>query len=327
VAIGATSPERANAAAAREGIPSAYVGWQEIACHPEIDAVAIATPPHLQPEIAMAALASKKAVFAEKPLALTVQDAEILCQTARSSKLANVVDFTFPELATWQQTRELVRQGAIGELRHINLDWRMESYDNQKGLRGWKTRADLGGGALQHFGSHTLYYLEWLFGPIVGLFAKLSCSPDALQDGDTFVVLAVRFANGVSGSVTLSNAAPFGSGHRLEVYGGEGSLRLMNTEQDVVRGFRLSVATRADSNFREIAVESSPEPGTGVDSRVRPVSRLAARFLDWVEGNVLTAPSFQAGLRVQQLIAAAQQSEKSGRWVDCPPAGAEDEGR
>ena len=203
VAIGATTAERANAAAERAGIPNAYAGWKEITSHPGIDAVAIAAPPQLQFPIAMAALANRKAVFAEKPLALTVADAQALDQAARSSQAANVVDFIFPELDTWQQARNLLQQGVIGKLRHVCLDWRMESFDHQKGLLGWKTKTSLGGGVLQHFGTHTLYYLEWLFGPIQGLLAKLFRSTDSLQDGDTFVVLAIGFAHGVSGSLTL----------------------------------------------------------------------------------------------------------------------------
>ena len=94
-------------------------------------------------------------------------------------------------------------------------------------------------------------------------------------------------------------------------------MRLINPEKDVVRGFRLSMATRTAPDYREIAVEPFPDPAAGIDARIRPVSRLVGRFIDWVERNVPANPSFQAGLRVQRLVEAAQESEKSGRWVDC----------
>jgi predicted dehydrogenase len=322
VAISAASIEHAQEAAKNQGIPDAVAGWEGIVHHPNIDAVAIATPPYIQPKIAMAALTSKKAVFAEKPLALCVQDAVSLYQMALSTRLANVVDFIFPELETWQYTKRLVREGAIGKLRHVGVDWRFESYDHQRRLHSWKTNSDLGGGALQHFASHSLYYLEWLFGPIVGLFSKLFSAPDLDQSGDTFVVLAAQFADCLSASLTLTNAAPFGSGHRLEIYGSDGSLRLVNAGRDPVRGFQLLIATRDQSSFREIALEPSVEPDSGIDTRVRPVSRLAARFLDWIGDDTATVPSFHEALRVQRLIEAAQQSAKSGRWIDCPmPSG------
>lgn len=313
-ALVASSSERAASFAAQLGVPRASGNWREVVQDPDINAVAIATPPYVQPKIAEAALEAGKAVFAEKPLALTPDQAESLHRAAVAANLPNVVDFIFRELDTWQIARESLARGAIGAIRHAAIDWRMESHDNARGITSWKTNPDFGGGALLHFASHTLYYAEWLLGPVVGLSARLSSAPDSASSGDTYVTMAVQFANGTSGSITVSNAAPFGTGHRLEIYGTDGCLRLMNRDRDPVRGFVLSVATRRDPRFRVLAIEPGPE-AAGVDSRVRPVSRLVSRFLDWIQTGHPTEPSFWDGVRVQRLIEAAQRSHRLGQWV------------
>lgn len=318
VAISAASAEHARHAAREQGIRHAFVGWEEIVQHPDIDAVAIAAPPHLQPKIALSSLRNKKAVFAEKPLAVCVPDAEELYHIATSERLPNVVDFIFPELETWQYMKRLIGEGAIGRVRHVTVDWRFESYDHERHLHSWKTTSDLGGGTLQHFASHCFYYLEWLFGPIAGLLSKLFSAPDLDPSGDTFVVLAAQFADGLSASLTLTSAAPLGCGHRLEIYGSDGTLKLENSEQDPVRGFRLWLATRRDLSFRQLAVEPSGEFGPEIDSRVQPISRLAGRFLSWIEVGNSTIPSFREAVRVQRLIEVARESSLLGRWIDCP---------
>src|SRR5688572_3783958 len=88
--------------------------WEELVRSDEIDAVAIATPPVFQPAIALAALSCGKPVFAEKPIAANLADAEKLSKAAETSKLANVVDFLFPELVTFGKAKELLDQGMIG---------------------------------------------------------------------------------------------------------------------------------------------------------------------------------------------------------------------
>jgi len=283
---------------------------------PAIDAIAIAIPPAEQVKIASRALESGKAVFAEKPISTSAADALNLSDLADSIGLANGVDFMFPELDTWRQAKTILSEDTLGPLSHMFLDWRMESYDNRVGLKGWKTNRELGGGVLAHFGSHSLYYLEWLFGPLVELGARLSTAEGLATTGDTLACLNLWFDSGLTGTATFSNVAPFAAGHRLEVYGKAGALHLANPGVDPIEGFELSLGMLGQDTREVIISEPNPDGPDGEDSRVRPVSRLVSRFLDGIEGKKPTLPTFRDGARVQVLIEAAMISDREGIRMD-----------
>src|SRR4051794_36757263 len=92
MALCASTTEHARQVAAKKSIGKAYGDWRELAADPEIGAVAIATLPSLQPEIALAMLAAGKAVLCEKPLATSLSDAQRLTEAAEWSGLPNMVD-------------------------------------------------------------------------------------------------------------------------------------------------------------------------------------------------------------------------------------------
>lgn len=164
VAICTQSNETAAKIAVDENIPRAFSDFSKMLLQVPMRAVAIAAPPHAQERLALAALEAGIAVFAEKPLAGSLSAAQALLARAEASGVSHVVDFIFPELTTWRHAHELIQTGKLGRIRHVMLDWRMESYDIARRRTLWKVYSDLGGGALAHFGSHALYNIEWFLG-------------------------------------------------------------------------------------------------------------------------------------------------------------------
>lgn len=308
VAISAGTIQSAQVAAERWKIPSA-MAWQDMIMSTEIDVLAIATPPTFQANIASAALQSGKPVFAEKPLSATLDEAISLAHQAKESGLANMVDFIFPELETWRQAKLILERGDLGVLRHAFIDWRMESYDIRNSIRSWKTDVRGGGGALTHFGCHSLYYLEWLFGQITDLGAKLSTAPTLELSGDSLASLSFQCQNEMTGSMTLCSAALGGTGHRIEIYGESGMLILENRNSDPVKDFRLHVTSREALRPKLVLKELQREINPKQDSRVVPVARIAKRFIDWVLEGKKSAPTFGHGLRVQRLLEVATRSD------------------
>ena len=318
VALAGRSPGKAAKLARQLDVPQGFDDWRRLLDETRPDAVAIATLPAVQVEIAKHALGLGIAVFAEKPLALDPEQAAELARLAQETGLPNMVCFIFPELKTWRRAEQLLEQGAIGKPLHFAVDWRLETHAIRTQTRAWKTDASQGGGILQHYGCHVLYYLEWLFGPVRRLTAGLSTVAGQDYDCETLVSLHLAFCSGLSGTVSLCSAATLGSTHRLEIYGADGALVLENTAPDPVAGFVLKMTTRESPEQTTLAVEKTEDNG-GDDPRAAPVSGLATRFLDWRLHGVAARPSFQDGLRVQQLLAAAQESGASGRAVSIAP--------
>ena len=316
VAIAGTDKARTGQIARESGIAKGYGDWRELVEDPQVAAVTIATPPGLQTKIAIRALELGKPVFVEKPLAADLAAARTMLRQAALSKLPTMIDFNFPEITAWQRAKQMIDAGAIGALRHVMVNWQVESRAIQMRMRNWKTLGDDGGGVLGNFISHCFYYLEWFCGPIAGLSARLSGLPDD-KDGavETTAALAFAFSSGAAGSLSMSCASYLGGGHRIEFYGDDGTLTLANPTLDYMRGFELHHAKRPTAALEAIAV---PDPLATLypDGRIAPVSRLAHRFLDAIEKKGTAAPGFAEGYRVQRMIDAARRSHDSGRWAE-----------
>ncbi|HWP27145.1 MAG TPA: Gfo/Idh/MocA family oxidoreductase [Xanthobacteraceae bacterium] len=309
VALAGTDQARTAALARQAGIPTAFGDWRAMIEGADIDAVAIATPPRFQPEIAVCALERDKAVFIEKPMAADLAGASAMMQAL--GLRPNMIDFGFTEIAAWKKAKAMIEAGAIGRLRHLFASWNVENQSTRERLKNWKTNGAVGGGALGNLASHSLHYFEWFCGPIADLSARLATLPDD-PDMEVTVVLSLGFVSGATGNLALSSASYCGSGHRLEFYGEDGALVLTNPTSDYMRGFSLFHARRPNGTLVAVPVDPDPRDDATRDGRIAPVSRLASRFLDAIEQRTQVAPGFAEGYRVQVLLDAARRSHTQG---------------
>ena len=118
-------------------------------------------------------------------------------------------------------------------------------------------------------------------------------------------MLTLAFGSGATGSLAVSSASYLGSGHRLEFYGDDGTLVLANATSDYMRGFTVSHARRPAAALETVAIDADPLDHASLDSRIAPVSRLVARFLDAIEARKPVQPGFVEGYRVQVLLDGA----------------------
>jgi predicted dehydrogenase len=314
VALAGRDAARTAERAREADIPKAYGDWRALVEDKDVQAVAIATLPSLQAQIASRALELGKPVFAEKPMAGDLAAAHAMLTQAAASGLPTMMDFNFPQIVSWQRAKRMLDAGAIGRLRHVAVHWHVENRSIQMRMRNWKTMSDDGGGVLGNFISHCFHYLEWFCGPIEGLSARVGGLPDDATL-ETTVAMAMNFKCGAMASLSMSCASYLGAGHRIEFFGEDGTLVLENRTADYMRGFELLHAKRPAA-FTRIPVED-PLDAQFTDGRTAPVARLARMFFDAIEsGGTTASPGFAEGYRVQLLIDAARRSHSAGAWVD-----------
>ena len=318
VALAGRDAVRTAELAKAANIPLAFGSWEQLVEHPDVDAVAIAAVPSLQPAIAIRALQLGKPVFAEKPMAADLAGAEAMAKAAEASGRATAIDFNFCEILAWRKAKALLDEGAIGRLRHVEVNWNVENYATRMRIKNWKALGADGGGALGNFVSHSFHYLEWFCGPIVGMSTRLSGLPDD-PAMETNAAVSMAFGSGAVGNLAMSCASYLGSGHRLEFYGEDGTLMLINDTADYMRGFRLSVVRRPEGSMTPVEVVDPVDLRFPSDGRIAPVSRLAAGFLDAIENGQPTTVGFAQGLRVQALLDAARRANNRGCWLDIEP--------
>lgn len=98
-----------------------YEHYQQLLDRDDLEGVIVATPDHWHTPITLAALASGKAVYCEKPLTLTVAEGQILVEAVR--RIGSIVQVGTQQRSDWRfrTACELVRNGRLGNLRHVDV--------------------------------------------------------------------------------------------------------------------------------------------------------------------------------------------------------------
>ncbi|GAA3057846.1 Gfo/Idh/MocA family oxidoreductase [Streptomyces roseofulvus] len=178
VAVASRTEASARAFADRFGIARAYGGWDGLFADPEVDVVYVATPHHAHREAAGRALEAGKAVLCEKALTLNAREAEELVALARERGL-------FLMEAMWmycnpliRRIAELVRDGAIGEVRTVQADFGLVGPADP----GHRLRDPaVGGGALLDLGVYPVSFAQLLLGEPDSVQAYARLSPEGVD--------------------------------------------------------------------------------------------------------------------------------------------------
>lgn len=125
VAVADPAEESARRLAARLGVDRAYGDPAEVLADPAVEAVVIAAPARFHAELVVAAAAAGKGVFCEKPMALSVADADRAVDSARAGRVVLQVGFNRRFAPDWQAARRLLDDGTLGTprlLRSVTRD-------------------------------------------------------------------------------------------------------------------------------------------------------------------------------------------------------------
>jgi predicted dehydrogenase len=159
-AIASRDQAAAERAAGALGIPRAYGSYEALLADPAIEAIYNPLPNHLHVPWTLKALAAGKHVLCEKPIALDAEEAaQLLAARERSGRLVAEA-FMVRHNPQWQRARELVRSGAIGDVRAVQT---LFSYF-QRDPANVRNRADIGGGGLYDIGCYAIATARYVFG-------------------------------------------------------------------------------------------------------------------------------------------------------------------
>jgi predicted dehydrogenase len=158
-AIASRDAERASQAAVRLGIPKSYGSYQELLADPEIQAVYIPLPNHLHVPLSIKAAEAGKHVLCEKPLSLTADEARRLIAVRNKTRVKIGEAFMVRSHPQWLRARDLVRSGAIGELRSIVSVF---SYFNRD-PKNIRNVPEIGGGGVMDIGCYPITMSRFLF--------------------------------------------------------------------------------------------------------------------------------------------------------------------
>ena len=207
---------------------------EAVASHPEVDCVYIASPPALhRPHVEMAAAAGK-AVFCEKPLAASIEEAEACCRALQAAGVLSGVNFPFATSHAARQLRRLVADRALGRVERAELTLRFARWPRawQADAAGWLAGPQQGG-FTREVVSHFLFLAARLFGPGEAQSVELVRGP-----AGTELSLAARLRFGGHTPVTIDArvAGSVDDYNRFELVGEQGTAALTDWQRLDYRG-------------------------------------------------------------------------------------------
>jgi myo-inositol 2-dehydrogenase / D-chiro-inositol 1-dehydrogenase len=227
--------DKAATAAAKDN-PKTYTEWRAVIERKDIDAVFIATPPHLHSEMAVAALQAGKHVYCEKPIGVTPAQVRAVVEAAKKSNKVFVPGQQLRSVKEYQQAIEKIREGVIGDVimlkaqRHAQRDL---AHDGSS--QDWYFDVTKSGGYLIEQSVHNLDLCNWVIGahPIraCGFGATLMYKND--PPGRTIFdcgIIAYDYPSGVKLSFTQNVFHPRGlplGGQYVHVFGTKAAVDLM----------------------------------------------------------------------------------------------------
>ena len=309
--VGVCEPDELRLADFVQRHPGARVEkeFEAVLNDPDVEAVAIATPPHTHYQLVRQALEAGKHVLVEKPLATEVSDAEDLIEVARRHDAVLMPGHTFVYSPAVQKVQELIREEVLGDIYFITSS-RMNLGKYQKS------------GVICDLAPHDLSILmHWLGEPLVEVTAT---GRSVFFDGvPETAFLNLTFAGGAQANVQLSWLAPRKVRQMVVV----GSKRMVHYE-DTAADESVRIYDRGmefqnpPSNFGEYRL--TYRTGDMVAPRIEAAEPLGLELQDFAkairEGGKPRS-SDELGLQIVVALAALEESLRNGgKPVSVPSA-------
>lgn len=319
--------EKTKARAELFGIPHPTTDRGEAFARPDVDLVAVATPPHTHKPIVLDAVAAGKHVLCEKPFARDTAEARAMLAAAQEAGVVHMLGTEFRYAAGQGLLTRTVREGTIGTPTFGLFLLQIPSLDDPAAqVPDWWRDADQGGGWLGAHGTHVIDQIALTVGEIEAVSATLSTlSPSHMSADDTYSV-QLRLTNGATVLLHATCAAPGQFIAATKVIGTGGAAWLQGVEVWIDSG---SGARQVPAPDDLAPSPPSPPPAEllhttydmwhsmGID--LAPYTRLYGVMRDRILGKEVAAdppvPSFADGVASQAVVDAIRQASASRTWV------------
>ncbi|WP_181703790.1 Gfo/Idh/MocA family protein [Chthonobacter albigriseus] len=299
VSVMSSSADRAKAYAAENGIPRAFDSLDALLADSEVDAVYISTTNELHRDQTIAAARAGKHVLAEKPLALTLDDAIAMRDACAAAGVVMATNHHLRNAGTHRAIRQAIKDGLIGRPLAARV---FHAVYLPPHLQGWRiTNPRAGGGVVLDIAVHDADTLRFdLDDEPVEVAALVQSSGMASEGLEDAVMTTVRFASGLIAQTHDAFTAKF-AGTGLEVHGTEGSLIARDCMTQKPIG---SVVLRNADGERELEVD-----------RENLYVRALRAFHAAVRGEGQPAATADDGIRSLAFGLAVLEAARTGRTV------------
>lgn len=284
------NPETASAMAAQYDVNAA--SWDDVLANTDIKGVVIASPAPFHFDMAQAALNASKDVYVEKPITLTNEHAQTLCDLAAEKNKILMVGHLLQYHPAFIAVKKLVKEGALGNIHYI--------YSNR--LSFGKVRREEN--VLWSFAPHDVSMILALAGDEAPVHVDATGSAQTHNTIEDFAFVTMKFANGIAAHINVSWIHPFKE-QKLVIIGDEG-MAVFDDQQDWSEKLMLYPHKIDKTNDMPELIKAD---GKGVAlTEGEPLKMECQHFLDCMKSRNTPRSDGQEGLRVLDVLNRAEQS-------------------
>ena len=313
-AVASPTPGNAARFAERFGIPHAFTDYGELLARPEIQLVVVGVPNDLHCQVVLDAAAAGKHVVIEKPLCVSLADADRMIAACRHAgvKLMYAEELCFAP--KYVRLKQLLDSGALGT---PTLLKQSEKHDGPHAPHFWDVNRS-GGGVTMDMGCHAIEFFRWMLGrpPIKSVYAQMSTQVHGAKTrGDDNAILILEFANGVVCVAEESWTKLGGMDDRAEAHGSAGVAYADLLHGNAIetysnRGYDYAVEKAGSTQGWSFTIyEEAWNYGFHAEM---------AHFVDCVRNDRTPLVTGEDGRVVLEVIYAAYESARTGRKVELP---------
>ncbi|MFH0879450.1 MAG: Gfo/Idh/MocA family oxidoreductase [Lentisphaerota bacterium] len=317
----------------------AVTDFREVTESPEVDIVHVCTPNHLHAEAVLSAIAHGKHVLCDKPLTLTMADAEAIAAAIKNYGATGQMAFQTRFFPATMRAKQMITEGFLGQTLEFRAVYLHAGSADPKAPLKWKLSAAAGGGIIADLASHVLDIVHWLLDDYAELLAATHIAycqrpsaddPKHMVSVDTedAVLILARMKSGALGSLEATKLATGAEDElRFEIHGSKGALRFNTMDPHHLDAYDAGAPdapfggtrgwTRIDAGGRYGPPAVFPGPKFAIGFLRAHLACLAS-FLERSAAGQPGDPDLDQGVHVQRLMECCKISAREGKWVTVP---------
>lgn len=274
----------------------------------KIDAICICLPSGLHYKCAISCIKNKKHVLIEKPIALTVKEADdIIVEANNNCVFASVVSqLRYSDAVI--NAKKIIEKNELGKItigNAIMKYYRSPEYYNSNNWRG--TWSMDGGGALMNQGIHGIDILQYLMGKVVAVSAVAKTLLHNIEVEDTLSA-TIEFENGAIGVIQATTSVYPGYNRKIEICGTEGSITLNENSLEI-----CDIKSKELYLINPITINETGSKPDGMDYSLH-LKQIDA-FAESIINNETPLIDAVEGKKSIEIISAIYQSAKTNKKI------------
>ena len=291
--------------------PKIYSDYHIMLQEEDIDICVIATESGYHAEIALYCLNHNKHIIVEKPMAMSIRDANKMIQTAKENNLKLAVCHQNRFNKTIQKLRQAVNEGRFGRIfaGTAKILWNRNKEYYDKG--NWRGTYKLDGGCLLNQCTHNIDLLQWMMGSgIDSVYGQIGNYLHSYIQAEDYGSIIIRFSNGAIGNIEGTvNVYPKNLEETLAVLGEKGTA--------VIGGLALNKILVWDfedkrDSLEQVKKECDSEDGNIYGEGHAPLYR---DFVSAIRNNSTPLIDGNEGVKTLSIILMAYKSQKDSRAI------------